>query len=521
MAKKNLTPTVRVPLLTVAEPNSNETVPSPTLAASQSAMTTDQYVAHVKRQSVRGAASFFLRTILLQAIGLVTIFILSSFFSPEDFAVYGIVVQIIGILVFFSDIGLAAALIQSKTEPTDHDYATAFSLQQALSWLIFAVCVLIVLSGFLLEKTGSNAANLILLALGFSFPLASLKTIPAIQLERELDFSKLVIPQIVEQLLFNIVLVALAWQGLGAMAYAPAIIGRSIVGVIVMYSIKPWWPKIGIYASSVKKLLGYGVKFQLNDLLARIKDNLFFLALGLYLPLKDFGYVQWSKNWSMYPYNLTVQNVMAVTFPTFSRLQSQTHLLKRAIEKSLFFISLAIFPILIGMSVFIYPLVTLIPQYNKWQPAVLSVILFTLSILGSALSTPLTNTLNAIGKISTTLKLMVFWTALTWLLTPLLVIKFGYEGVAISALVISLSSVIPFWLVKKYVPIEPWDQVWRQILASLVMAVFGVLGMSWWLSSLPMMFVGMVLTGLAYVVVIVLTGYQKLKFEVSSLLQHR
>lgn len=479
------------------------------------------YVAHVKRQSVRGAASFFLRTVLLQAIGLATIFILSSFFSPEDFAVYGIVVQIIGILVFFSDIGLAAALIQAKSSPTENDYKTAFSLQQLLSWLIFGICVLIATSGFLVDKTGAQTANWILLALGFSFPLASLKTIPAIQLERELDFSKLVIPQIVEQLLFNIILVALAWQGMGAMSYAPAILIRSIVGVVVMHLIRPWWPKFGIHPSSVKKLLGYGVKFQLNDLLARVKDNLFFLALGLYLPLKDFGYVQWAKNWSMYPYNMTVQNVMAVTFPTFSRLQGQTHLLKRAIEKSLFFISLAIFPILIGMSVFIYPLVTLISQYNKWQPAVLSVIMFTLSILGSALSTPLTNTLNAIGKISTTLKLMVFWTTLTWVLTPLLVIRFGYQGVAISALVISLTSVMPFWFVKKYVPIEPWDQVWRQVLASLLMAMIGVLGMPWWLTSLPMMMIGMILTSLVYLVVLILTGYQKLKFEVRSILQHR
>ena len=58
----------------------------------------------------------------------------------------------------------------------------------------------------------------------------------------------------------------------------------------------------------------------------------------------------------MYPYNLTVQNVMAITFPTFSRLQKRPALLKKAIEKSIFFISLSIFPILVGMSVFIQPL---------------------------------------------------------------------------------------------------------------------------------------------------------------------
>jgi hypothetical protein len=75
-------------------------------------------------------------------------------------------------------------------------------------------------------------------------------------------------------------------------------------------------------------MLGFGAKFQLNDFLARIKDQLYFLVLGQVLPLNQFGFIQWAKNWSMYPYNLTVQNVMAITFPTFSRLQKRKDLLK-------------------------------------------------------------------------------------------------------------------------------------------------------------------------------------------------
>ncbi len=470
----------------------------------------------IKKKSVAGAVSFLIRTAILQGIGLASAFVLSAYFSPEDFGVYGFVTQIIGLLVFFSDVGLAASLVQKKEEPSLADYRTAFTIQQGLSWLIVAIALIIVATGIVQQKTGS-AGTWILISLAISFPLASLKTIPSIMLERRLEFSKLVFPQIVEQLAFHGLLIFLAWQKMGALAYAYAIFGRSVLGLISMWLIQSWAVGLALDKNSAKTLLGYGVKFQINDFLARIKDQLFFLVLGFFLPLREFGYIQWAKNWSLYPYNLTVQNVMAITFPTFSRLQGNKPALQKAIEKSLFFITLVIFPLLVGMCVFIGPLAEIIPKYGKWQPALWSFMFFTLSIGWAAISTPLTNTLNAVGKINQTLKLMVMWTVLTWIITPILVWKFGYNGVALSALVISFTSFLPIIYVKKVVPIRVWDQVWRQLLAAVVMALVGIVGRNVWSQSLMMMGVGMGATGLGYLATLGGVGLPKLKTEFKSL----
>ncbi len=476
----------------------------------------DQEVNQIKRKSVRGVVSFFVRTVFLQGIGLASAFVLSAFLSPEDFGIFGIVTQIIALLVFFSDIGLAAALIQKKTEPTKDDLSTAFSVQFMLAWIIFGIAVLTSQLPIVSAKIGESGVK-VLLALAISFPLATFKTIPSIILERRLDFNKLILPQIFEQLLFHALLIILAWKGWGVGAYFYAIIARSIIGVIAIQLIQPWRPRIAIKLSSLKSLLGFGLKFQLNDLLARIKDQLYFLFLGAYLPLRDFGYMQWAKNWSMYPYNLTVQNVMAITFPTFARLQDHPDLLKKAIEKSIYFIALLIFPILIGMSVFIYPLTELIPQYQKWQPALLSFVLFALSIGWSAISTPLINSLNAIGKINQTLKLMVMWTVLTWVLTPLLVWRFAFEGVAIASFLISFTSIFSVLLAKKYIALELWKNTWVQLLASLIMASVAYAGLAWWSLSFKHFFAGMVLSALVYVSGIAIFGGKKIIAEVKAL----
>ncbi|MFH1967495.1 MAG: oligosaccharide flippase family protein [Patescibacteria group bacterium] len=478
-----------------------------------------QDLAKIKRQSVTGAFSYFVRTLLLQGLGFVSIGVLSAFFTPEDFAVYGVVVVIMGLLVFFSDIGLAAALVQQKNQPTDSEYKTAFTVQQILSWLIVGVALLLVKSGVIAQKTGP-AGEWILMALAISFPLATLKTIPSIILERKLQFSKLVIPAIAEQIVFHSLLIGLAWQGVGVVAYAYAIIFRSLIGVVVMNRLQTWSFGLELSRSALKQLLSFGVKFQVNDFLARIKDQLFYLVLGWWLPLREFGYIQWAKNWSMYPYNLTVQNVMAVTFPAFSRLQAHPKALSRAIEISLFFITLLIFPIIIGMSLVVGPIIELAPVYAKWQPAILSFIFFSLSIGWSAIATPLTNTLNAIGQINKTLKLMLMWTGLTWVLTPLAIFKFGYNGVAVAAFIISLTSFMAIVMVKKVVEIQVWSQVWRQLLACLVMALVGWLGQGLLAQSWFNLALGIFGLGIIYVGFVLITGWQKVTKEFVGIIKH-
>lgn len=494
----------------------NQTVADITDEAQEVGALDEIELAEIKAKSVSGAATYFARTILLNLIGLVASVVLSWYLSPEDFGIYGYVIQFIGILTFFSDIGLAASLIQKKESPTLTDYRTTFTVQQILSWIIFLATVAIAKSNLV-----SGQAVWILLALGISFPLASLKTISAIQLERKLDFSKLVMPQLIEQVVFNGLLIGLAFKGFGVLSYAYAILARAIVGSIAMFIIKPWPVGFELNFNVLKKLINFGGKFQINDLLARIKDSLFQILLFRFMTPTEYGYMSWGKTWSMYPYNLTVNNVMAITFPTFSRLQHNPVALKKAIEKSLFFITLAIFPMIVGMSLFIGPLTEVVPKFAKWQPAILSFILFSLSIALSAVSTPLTNTLNAIGQINTTLKLMVMWTVLTWALTPLFLFWFGFNGVALAGLVIGLTSFLPAYYVKKIVPIAFVSQIWRQAVAAIIMAIVGGIGLKFWSSSVTTMFAGMLITMSAYLISFIMIGRNKFFLELSSVVNNQ
>jgi O-antigen/teichoic acid export membrane protein len=165
--------------------------------------------------------------------------LLTIFLSPAVFGVYFVVSAAIAFLSYFSDIGLAAALIQKKEQITQEELRTTFTIQQVL--VITVVLIALALSPFVSAFYHLKSEELLLYqALAISFFLSSLKTIPSIILERDLHFEKLVIPQIVEIFFFSVTAVVLAYLGFGVTSFTVAVLARGISGLIAIYIIKPW-----------------------------------------------------------------------------------------------------------------------------------------------------------------------------------------------------------------------------------------------------------------------------------------
>jgi len=112
---------------------------------------------------------------------------------------------------------------------------------------------------------------------------------------------------------------------------------------------------------------------------------------------------------------------------------------------------------------------------------------------------------------------MVMWTILTWVVTPICMYFFGFNGVALAAFLISFTSILPIYLVRKIVPIRIWESVWRQLLAALVMAGISVFGLPLWSKNFEWMLMGMALAGLSYAATLLLVGHEKVFAEVRSL----
>lgn len=425
--------------------------------------------ATIKKKIAGGFLSLTFRKAALLAINYLTInIVLARILPVSTIGVFNIANSILAFFSFFSDIGLAAALIQKK-EITNEDIKTTFTIQEILAFIISLIVWFGApfFAGFYnLDLQGMWLVR----ALSVSFFLVSLKVVPSVLLERNLKFQPLVLVEIMETIVFNLILIWLVFANSGVAAFSFASIARSIAGVILIYTLAPWKIALGFSKFSIKSLLIFGLPFQLNSLLALLKDRLVPLVIARMVGSVGVGYITWSQSLAFLP--LEAMNIMTkVTFPAFSRLAENKENLKETLEDSLFATGVVLYPMLFGLNAIAPSLIAHVVS-SKWQAALPLVHLFSIGAFWATLSSPFTNFLNATGRVKTTLKLMVMWTALEWLLTPILTLYFGFLGAGIASAAISVTSIIPLLIIKKIIKIEVTKNIWQPILAASLMAIF-------------------------------------------------
>lgn len=426
-------------------------------------------IAAVNKKLIFGFLTLSFRKAILLIISFATInLVLARILPVSVIGIFNIANSILAFFSYFSDIGLAGALIQKK-EISLHDLKTTFTIQEVLAAIISLV--LIISAPYLANFYGLDSSSIWLIrSLAIGFFLTSLKVIPSVLLERELDFGKLVWVEITETLIFNGVLITLVWQNFLVDSFSFAVLARAFTGSLMINLISPWKLSFGVNRAAIKTLLSFGVPFQANSILALLKDRLVPLVIARIVGTTGVGLITWAQSITFVA--LEVMNIMSrITFPAFSRLQDDDKALEKTLEKTLFLTSILFYPILFGIVAIAPSLISQIVS-EKWKSALPLIYLFSVTVFWANLSSPFTNFLNAIGRVKTTLKLMVMWTVLEWLLTPLMTLKFGFIGVGMSSAMISLSSIIPIILIKRMFRVEIIKNIWQGMTAASLMGGF-------------------------------------------------
>ncbi|MDQ3098861.1 MAG: oligosaccharide flippase family protein [bacterium] len=483
----------------------------------------DINIEQIKKRSVRGVLSLVGRRIVLRVLGQISFIFLARILSPGDIGIFTIVSFVVNFFGFFSDIGLAAALIQKKGELTKEDLRTTFTVQQLLVGSL--VLLTILLAPYLVHTFYANSLNeshiILIQVLAFSLLLASFKSVPSVILERKLEFNKLIWPEIIETLVYNILLVTMAYSGYGVWSFIVAVLARGIIGTAVIYAIAPWPIGFKINTRAFKQLYGFGIPYQLNSLIALIKDNIIPTFVAATLGTNAVGIIGVGQKYAFLPLEI-MGDIIRVTFPTYARLQEHPELLKKALEKSLYFLALAAYPALFGLIALIPWIAEYIlsPRSNptKWVPILPLFYLFTFSTFWAILSTTFTNALFAIGKAKIVLNFMILWTILTWTLTPLATWKYGVNGVGIASAIISFTSIGVIVIMKRYVKVEIIKNIGPQLLMAVAMGILlRFLAISY-LTNIFMLFVFVALGGVIYICGMYIISGKRLVSEVKYII---
>ncbi len=467
----------------------------------------------LKKKAFFSSLSLFFQSGYSAILGLIANLILTIILSPKIFGIYITLLSTISFLNYFSDIGLAASLIQKK-EISDDDVKSVFTFQQIL--ILSLISIGFLLGEFIVKFYRlPNDGLYLYYSLLISFFISSLKTVPSIFLERKIQYQKIVLVQVVENTFFYLTVIVFALLNFELKSFIIGVLSRSIIGLILIYYFSPWQPRVGLVKENLKQLLSFGLPFQTSSFLALFKDDLIILYLGKVIGFESVGYIGWAKKWAEAPIRIIMDNITKILFPLVARLQENKEKISFIINKILYYQTLIILPLMI-LSFFLMPhLVYIIPKYQKWEPALHLFRIFVFSSFLVIYSAPFVNIFNAIGKVKISFNLMLFWTIITWLLTPTLTKIFDIFGFPLTHLIISFTFFLVVSLAKKYFSFSFFSSIKKPLFAGLVMIFILLLIQSLAIKNLYLLTALLILSGnLTYYFVLTFIFKFNLKKEI-------
>ena len=359
---------------------------------------------------------------------------LAHLLFPKDYGLFGVVSYITGLGMFLSDVGLASALVRQETKPTRNEAFTVFLTQQVITGII--VAIVIGTAPLLIHLYAlSPSARTLLYAMGFGLFLSSLRVVPMMALERDLQFPVIARCELLENLVQTSSTIAFAYLGWGVWALAGGGLLRGVVGLVLVWAASPWRPAGQFELAIVKRLAKFGFAFQLNAIIPTLLGGWMPLVVGRILGVAAVGLVGWAANLASVPMMLSgVLN--RVAFPAYSRLQSDPEALGRYLGSSIRRIS-AVFSIVIPLVVIVCPVAIPALFHARWVPAIPLVQWFSLECIVAILTGLLASTQNAGGRSAERLGVTLIVGSLRWGLGYLAVRHFGLLGIGPTMFVIS------------------------------------------------------------------------------------
>ena len=384
----------------------------------------------LSRRAVAGVVALGAREGAMRILAFAGDIALYRLLLPEVFGLIVPVAFLAGIIKQFSDVGLAASLIQSPDEPQERDLRTVFTAQAAL---VAAAAIFIFFAGpLILDALDEGSPDPWLIrAFGLSILLSAFRAVPAAMLERHLRFGRLATADVSGTVWFYAAGVVLAVAGAGPWALVAAHVGGSIVPTVLLLFLHPWRPALKIDRSRLLHNMDFGAKFQGQRLLLMLKDSLIPILGPVAFGRSATGFLSWADKIAQQPLILT-QLVARVSLPAFSRAQRDMETVRAGAMLALKWNCLLTFPFFALVFAFAEEIAGLI-YGDTWAPAVPALYVLTVNAMLVPVNGLLYPVLNAIGHSGRLLVVSAVWTVGAWALAVvLLLVGMDYRAVAVA-----------------------------------------------------------------------------------------
>jgi O-antigen/teichoic acid export membrane protein len=369
-----------------------------------------------KQLARRGVIALGVRSALQQVVILVANVYLVRTLARSDYGLFGILNYALQLLYLVGDGGLAAALIQKDEQPSHRDLSTIWWLQLTVASALVAISFGAASVLPLLFPDLPDSAPWMFRGLSLALLFTMLRSTPFLLLERELHFRAIGALEFAGTIAFYGTAVALAATGAGATALVVAAVGQAAVIAIGANLLRPFRPAWVFDWPRARHLVRYGVTLQGTNVIGFIStSSVAPILVGSRMGTDALGIVHFAQNTAWFP-TAFLGVVRRVSFPFFSRLQSDRSAFAREYENSLVLCALPVF-VFVGLLLGTGPSIVEVVYSAKWSVAVPVVYVYAIILVAMFQGWVGGAALEALGHVKPLFKLVAIGAVINWAAT--------------------------------------------------------------------------------------------------------
>jgi PST family polysaccharide transporter len=391
----------------------------------------------------RGALWSGATTLLIRFANIAIMIVVARLLVPEDFGIFAVAVTVHAIVSSIGELGVSSCLTRADYDP-DKIAPTVATISIVTSVVLAGVMALF--AEPLSSALGSPHAAGPMRVLALAVLLVGVFAVPGAQLVREFRQDKQFLATVIGFVPSNALLLLMAAQGGGAMAFAwSRVVGQLVTGLVMVWAV-PRHYRPGFDRRVVRSLLLFGLPLAGSNLLSYTLLNADYALIGRMLGSVELGAYLLAFNISSWSTGLLSSMINGVAMPAFTRIKDDGIRLRQSVSRAVRVIALLAFPIAGLSAVLAHPLVEVI--YGKRWLAAAPV----LAILGVYGAVSILCSLFGIIIVSMGAPRVLLFVSLLWLgaLVPAMYVGVkvnGIVGAAVAHLVVIGALIVPIYLI--------------------------------------------------------------------------
>jgi len=355
---------------------------------------------NIKQKAKKGVYWSTFSNVANQGTQFVIGIILARLLSPEDYGVIALPTIFLAIAQCFIDSGFSSALVR-KEQVTEDDLTTAFYFNVCVG--VFFYSLLFLCSPLIADFYNTPILSDILKVTALGLLFGPLQSVHFALFSRKLDFKTPSIISVSSKLTTGAVGILLAFLGFGIWALVFQGIAGSLLSLAIVWTRSDWRPKGRFSRESFNYLWGYGSKLLSSSILDTLYNNIVPVFVGKFFSPRDLGLLNRGTGYATMPHNQIGSIVGPLTFPVFSRIQSDKEQLDNYFRKLLRLIIFVQAPINLLLVALAKPLVIFFIT-DKWIDCVLIVQMVAVAAVIWPIQSLNMSLFNAVGRSDLVLK---------------------------------------------------------------------------------------------------------------------